>query len=336
MFSRRLLALLFVSSSAVVAAAGCSHEVTEEDGAATGDAQGAPAGDGSRADDLVTERQLTGSDLPPKTLALTFDDGPGQRTAELAEYLDGKGIHATFFINGKNVPGRQNMLTAVKQHGHIIGNHTQNHLQLTSLPAAKVIEEVKETDDIIKQYQPDGPWIFRAPFGAWNGATARAVNSVDFGKKYTGSVFWNEGGQLTANAAADWDCWGKHISVQQCGALYLEEIRRNGHGIPLMHDIHNQTIDMVKEVILPALIADGWKFVTLPEVPQIARALAASGDATAPTETETQCASASVGHPVDENVCVQSHTDQKWYRCVAGDWQGSSPTDTKCTQKIGL
>lgn len=345
MVVRRALSLLLLGASACIAAAGCTEQVEDADSTG-GSAQGTDPGDGSRADALMSEHQLTGSDLPPKTLALTFDDGPGTRSAELAEYLDSKGIHATFFINGKNVPGRQQMLVAEKAHGHIIGNHTQNHLQLTSLSAAKVISEIEETDTIIQEYQPNGPWILRAPFGAWNAATTNAGNSTPM-KKYTGSVFWNEGGQLTATAAADWDCWGHHMTIQQCGALYLQEIRKVGHGIPLMHDIHPQTIDMVKEVILPALEADGWKFVTLPEVPQIARALAASQAAAGssssssggvtPAPTAAQCSSSTLGREVDENVCVESKTDQKWYRCSGGDWVASTgAADTKCTQRIGL
>lgn len=332
MVARRLAALLLVASSACIAATGCTKEV--EDDSATDDGANGPTddGDGSRSDDLVAERQLSGSELPSKTIALTFDDGPGPRTAELADYLASKGIKATFFINGKNAPGRQRQLQAVVDDGHIIGNHTQNHLQLTSLSTAKIISEVTQTDDVIKEFQPNGPWLLRAPYGAWNGNTARVTNSTAM-SKYVGSIFWNEGGQLTSTAAADWDCWGKHVSIQRCGELYLQEIRKNGKGISLMHDIHSNTIDMVKTIIVPTLLAEGWKFASLPEVPAIARALGTAGT-TPPSEGPTQCQSASLGRPVDENVCVQSHSDSKWYRCVGGDWKLSVQTDPKCTQKF--
>ena len=78
---------------------------------------------------------------------------------------------------------------------------------------------------------------------------------------------------LTATAAADWDCWGKHISVEKCGALYMNEMNTRKRGIVLMHDIHSNTIDMVKQLV-PQLKAQGWKFTTVPEVPSIKRALA--------------------------------------------------------------
>lgn len=324
MSRHRSLFLLLIAGTL----AGCAADTEDaaDDGVATDD------GDGVSTQDLVGENQLTGSELPNKTIALTFDDGPGPRTEELATFLAGKGIHATFFINGKNAPGRQKALKAVVDHHHILGNHTQNHLQLTSLGAAKIASEVKETDDVIKEYQPKGPWLLRAPFGAWNGATARAVNATAM-KKYTGSIFWNEGGELTATAAADWDCWAKGLTVKRCGELYLQEIRRNGKGITLMHDTHSQTIDMVKTVVLPALIAEGWKFATLPEVPAIKRAIAGAGSA--PT-ADDECHSATLARDVAENTCVQARSDSLWYRCIDGEWNKTTSSDAKCTKKYPL
>src|SRR5262249_30737063 len=140
-----------------------------------------------------------------------------------------------------------------------------------SLSAASIIKELSETDAIIKEAQPGGPWVLRAPFGAWNGAVERAVNGSSM-KKYVGSVFWDEGGELTANTAADWACWGQGVSVQGCGDLYLKEIRSKRRGVVLMHDIHDKTIDMVKH-ILPTLIAEGYKFEPLQKVPSVKRAI---------------------------------------------------------------
>ena len=93
-------------------------------------------------------------------------------------------------------------------------------------------------------------------------------------KKYVGSVFWDVGGELTSHSAADWDCWGKGVSVQRCGELYLQEIRAKKHGIVLMHDVHGKTVDMMKQ-ILPTLKAEGYKFAALTDVPSVKRAIGA-------------------------------------------------------------
>ncbi|MBX3231470.1 MAG: polysaccharide deacetylase family protein [Labilithrix sp.] len=331
MVSRRLLALLLVASSGCIAVAGCSAETDDDTATDDGADDGIP-GDGSSEDEVVGERQLNGSELPAKTVSLTFDDGPGPRTQELAEYLASEGIPAAFFINGKNAPGRQKALQAIVDNGHELANHTHNHLQLTSQSSAKVVAEVQLTDDVIKQYQPRGPWFIRAPFGAWNGSVARSINNSAM-SKYVGSIFWNEGGALTSNAAADWDCWGKGVSVQRCGDLYLQEIKRNGKGIVLFHDIHGKTVDMMKQVVVPGLKAAGFKFARLQDVPSIKRAMGAAGG---PPAAANECASATLGRNVKENVCVQSRTDEKWYRCVDGEWARSEAGDARCTARHPL
>lgn len=322
---RRTLFLLALAS--LVGCAAESAEVSTDEGGGAD----APPGDSATAeDDLASERQLNGSELADKTISLTFDDGPGPRTAELANFLADQGIPAAFFINGMQVPGRQGALDTIVGRGHVLANHTQNHKQLTSLGAASIQREVRETDDIIAAVQPNGPWFLRAPFGAWKGSTAQAVNDSAM-KKYVGSIFWDEGGALTDNAAADWACWGNAgLSVDKCASLYLKEIETKRRGIVLMHDIHNKTVDMVK-VLVPQLVAKGYRFAKLEDVPAVSRAM---GSASA---TGNQCQSATLGRPVDENVCVQSKSTGKWSRCVGGEWLGSTgPGDTRCTQHFPL
>lgn len=266
----RCLALLAAVCVVFVGAQGCAVEGDGDDEPVI-EGEGDNNVDVSNAE-LVTKNQLTGSELPSKTLSLTFDDGPGPRTAELADYLAAKGIKATFFINGMKVPGRQGALDRVVGRGHLLANHTQNHKQLTRLSGDQVRSEVRETHRIIGSVQPNRPFILRAPFGAWNANVANAINETGL-KKYVGSVFWDVGGELTGSSAADWDCWGRDVTVHRCGDLYMQEISTRGRGIVLMHDIHSRTIDMVKYIV-PKLQAQGYKFAELEDVPSIKRAIA--------------------------------------------------------------
>lgn len=326
MFSRRLIGLVLASTVAACGAlTGCSAQTDGEEEIDDGTVVG--EGDGTSEDAIVSERQLMGPDMADKTISLTFDDGPGPRTLELSEYLAAQGVHGTFFINGKNVAGRQNAIDSIIGRGHLLANHTHQHLQLTKLSGDRVVKEVADTDAIIARVQPQGPFLVRAPFGAWNGNTARAINGSAM-KKYVGSVFWDVGGALTANAAADWDCWGKGVSVDRCGELYLKEIRTKGRGIVLMHDVHGKTIDMMKK-ILPTLKAEGYKFQALDKVPSVKRAL---GAASSGTVGDDGCSSSTLGRSVPENACVQSRSDQKWHRCADGDWvPASGANDAACT-----
>ena len=326
MFSRRLAALALASSVVACASlAGCAAPAGEEGDPSVSD--GTSTGDGTSEEAIVSEHSLVGNELPDHTLALTFDDGPGPRTQELADYLAAEGVHATFFINGMHVPGHQAALDAIVGRGHILANHTQNHLQLTKLSSAKVITEVTQTDAFIQEVQPNGPWLLRPPFGAWNGSTAAAVNGTPM-KKYVGSVFWDIGGELTATSAADWACWGKGVSIERCGDLYLQEIKARKRGITLMHDVHNKSVDMMK-YILPKLKADGWKFASLLDVPSIKRQIA---NVSAVTAAPDACNSSTVGRSVPAGSCVQSRNDQKWHRCDNKEWvDASGPADAKCT-----
>lgn len=317
----KALALLTVAAATVLSlsTAACVVQETEDEA----DISGADVpGEGEGGDALVTERQLFGNELPTGTLSLTFDDGPGDRTKELVEYLAGEGIEATFFINGNRVPGRQQHVQAVVENGHLLANHTQRHEQLTKLSDADIVKEVSETDRIIVNAQPDRPFILRAPFGAWNAKTARAVNATPM-SKYIGSVFWDIGGELTDRTAADWDCWntdratGKpKKTVEECGDLYIQEAVARRRGIVLSHDKHNKTVDLIKYIV-PRLKQQGFKFAKLEDVPSVKRALEAGP---AVVNNPDNCYSSTLGRSIEENVCVTSGRDGKKYRCTDGEW----------------
>jgi peptidoglycan/xylan/chitin deacetylase (PgdA/CDA1 family) len=324
MFRTKKLAGWFGVIAIGFVAVGCSGATDDEEATALDD------GD-SLSEELVSENQLGGRELPAKTVSLTFDDGPGDRTKELAEFLASKNIKATFFINGKNVPGRQKHLDAIIANGHLLANHTQNHLSLPGLTTSKVLDEVEETDVFLRQEQPRGPWLIRAPFGAWSGRVANGINGSEM-KKYAGSIFWDIGGELTSTSAADWACWSQRVSSERCSDLYMQEAKARGRGIVLLHDSHPQTIDMVKKYLVPDLIAAHYKFVPITAVPSVKRAIAGAGA----DDGNDPCMSATLGRRVKENVCVQSTQNDRWYRCVDGEWLATQKSDTKCSARFPL
>src|SRR5262245_45093369 len=102
---------------------------------------------------------IVGTSLGPRELALTFDDGPASRTAALSSYLKDAHIAAAFFVNGRKVP-HVPVLGQLVADGHVIGNHTQNHLHLidkAKFPdgpegAQAMVKELADTDAIIAPY----------------------------------------------------------------------------------------------------------------------------------------------------------------------------------------
>ena len=90
---------------------------------------------GKKAAESVAE---TASDRSEKEdrprAALTFDDGPhATYTPLLLDGLRKRGIHATFFLMGKNIRGNEEIVTQMQRDGHLIGNHTYDHVQLDKL-----------------------------------------------------------------------------------------------------------------------------------------------------------------------------------------------------------
>src|SRR4051794_19352115 len=120
---------------------------------------------------------LKGTQLPPKALCLTYDDGPGEtagnrpgpRTSELAHYLAEERISAAFFVIGLHAEASPHSLEALHRCGHTIGNHTYSHPGLVALVegGGDAVAEVARTDAIIRVFANGKRPFFRAPYGNW-------------------------------------------------------------------------------------------------------------------------------------------------------------------------
>ena len=76
---------------------------------------------------------MCGTSGEPKKIALTFDDGPHPKyTEQLLDGLKERGVVATFFVTGENAENYPDIIRREQDEGHLIGNHTYSHIQLTS------------------------------------------------------------------------------------------------------------------------------------------------------------------------------------------------------------
>ena len=314
---RRLAASLFLLASA----GACAGEGNDDD-----HADEAAVRDNTAAQDLVIEGQLRGATLPQKVLHLTFDDGPGPRTAELADYLAESQIKATFFINGTRLAALGGAARHVVARGHLLANHTYGHLLLPRQSPERMVDEIRRVDDFIVDAQPGRPAYRRMPYACYNGIMERALHRSPI-NKYVGPIHWDIGTSLTATSAADWNCWSTNVSVERCGDLYLAEIRAKGRGIVLFHDIHGKTVDMVKRIV-PQLREEGFTFTDLESVPQIKEAAATARKPLG----DSQCFSGTLMRVVEEGTCVRSDFEGKPFRCASGDWRSTAP-DASCRSR---
>jgi peptidoglycan/xylan/chitin deacetylase (PgdA/CDA1 family) len=111
-------------------------------------------------------RTLTAPRLPGQ-LALTFDDGPNPAwTPRLLDILAGHNVRATFFMVGKFVKAEPDLARRVADAGHLIGNHTWSHPDLSRTRAADILNELTRTSDILAGITGKPVAYFRPPFGA--------------------------------------------------------------------------------------------------------------------------------------------------------------------------
>src|SRR5690348_7589087 len=88
-------------------------------------------------------RTFTSLPRGTKQLALTYDDGPNDpHTMRLLEILAKHNVRATFFLIGRYVQQRPEIVREIVKAGHVIGNHTLTHSLLTFKSAAEVGKEL--------------------------------------------------------------------------------------------------------------------------------------------------------------------------------------------------
>lgn len=95
------------------------------------------------------ERSLPASaDIPPE-IALTFDDGPHPvYTKKLLDGLRKRGVKATFFLIGENIEGNEELVKQMAEDGHLIGNHTWSHVDVTKMSDKQACEEITKTSEL--------------------------------------------------------------------------------------------------------------------------------------------------------------------------------------------
>jgi peptidoglycan/xylan/chitin deacetylase (PgdA/CDA1 family) len=209
-------------------------------------------------------------------IILTFDDGPTAHvTDKVLDVLKQYNVKATFFSIANNAKDHPDLMKRILDEGHIVGNHSLDHHALKDLSffswKKTVKKEVLDAHTILAPYMGNGKhFYFRAPEGAWDSKFANLLNQDEIGKQYVGPILWDIGGELELKngqyvQAADWACWSKNVSVEDCLSGYMYEARLNKGGVVLMHDLRPQSIELLKRLI-PQLQNEGFTFKTLDDV----------------------------------------------------------------------
>ena len=215
----------------------------------------APASKPLAAGKPETGPEIFGTGLPPKVVALTFDDGPHPiYTAEITAILKQYGAPGTFFEVGNNLGkvdadgtthlGRNAEISRqLLAEGYVVGNHSMTHAQLSKKTGDALKTEILDNDKLLKAIDPDRPPLFRFPYGARN-----AEGKEILAKEHLTSVLWN----------VDSMDWADPIPNSIADRV-MREIDRNGRGIVLFHDIHERTVKALP-LVMSRLVAEGYQF----------------------------------------------------------------------------
>lgn len=128
------------------------------------------AGAQTEGGSVFYNRQLIQATLgKTRQVLLTFDDGPHPNgTPQILDTLKRHNLKAVFFVVGMNVRKYPGLLQRIHAEGHTIGNHTFYHPNLAHLRPGRILKEIRETNELVRQITGVKPTLFRPPYGAVN------------------------------------------------------------------------------------------------------------------------------------------------------------------------
>lgn len=180
-------------------------------------------------------------------IALTFDDGPSAKyTPFLLDGLKERGVKATFFLIGKNIEAGENAEIVKREYeeGHLIGNHTYNHVEITRVSNDTAYQEIKKTNDLITDITGKPVEYMRPPFGLWQKALEQRIHVLP--------VMWTVD-------PLDWATGNEDEIVNKV----VTEVEEND--IILLHDCYKSSVRAALRIV-DLLKAEGYQFVTVDEL----------------------------------------------------------------------
>lgn len=177
-------------------------------------------------------------------VALTYDDGPSQYTAQILDLLQKYNSRATFFEVGNRVGLYPQAVKRIAEMNCELGNHSYDHTNLGTASVATIQSQLGQTNSKIKSIAGKEPALVRPPYGSIGSNLRNYANkplilwSID-------TLDWK-----TRNATSVYNSVMSHV--------------KDGD-IILMHDLYRSTLDASARII-PELKKRGYQLVTVSEL----------------------------------------------------------------------
>ncbi len=188
------------------------------------------------------------SSTTEKVIALTFDDGPHEKTEEILDVLLKHNVKATFFCIGKQIEKYPKIAERIINEQHVIGNHSYSHSKWNGFfSTKKMISEIQQNKALVAKLYNKKMLLFRPPFGVTNPNIARAVSTTN-----QVTIGWNIRSLDT---------------VLKRESLIFQRIKRSVQpgSIILLHDTSEKTVNVLEQLLL-FLQVEGYQTKTVEEL----------------------------------------------------------------------
>jgi peptidoglycan/xylan/chitin deacetylase (PgdA/CDA1 family) len=187
-----------------------------------------------------------------KIIALSLDDAPSAHTDEIMQVLRENDAHATFFVIGSQVDGREDKLRALVRAGHELGNHAMHDEPSKSLSNDELERQVLEVKSkLTAAYTAENKILtnnyFRPGSGFFNFRMRDLLGNRGF-RIVLGSVYPHD----------------PQIPYPSINAKHILSMAHPG-AIIICHDRRKWTAPMLR-IVLPELKRQGYKIVTITDL----------------------------------------------------------------------
>lgn len=206
---------------------------------------------------VATNSSVGGRNLPiycvetqDKKIALTFDAAWGNEdTQTILDILKKHNVRVTFFMTGGWVKSYPDDVKAILEAGHDLGNHSENHKNMSKLSDSEKREELMSVHDRVKELTGYEMFLFRPPYGDYDNAVIRVAEQCGY---YP--IQWDVD-------SLDWKNYGVDSVINTvCNHKHL-----GGGSIILCHNGAKYTAQAL-DTMITTLLDAGYEFVPLSEL----------------------------------------------------------------------
>lgn len=184
-----------------------------------------------------------------KVVYLTFDAGyDNGNMIDILNILDEKKVKGAFFLTGDFLNRFEDLVIEINNRGHIIGNHTWSHKNITKLNKEELENDVLKYENKLKEIiKSDVDYFFRPPEGLFNKTSLNYIKQLGYN-----TIFWSV-------AYKDWD-----TNNQNCMDKAVNSVIKNLHNgaIILLHSVSKDNVKALP-VIIDKIKEEGYEIKTL-------------------------------------------------------------------------